>query len=383
MPRTFNPFANDAYPTDPAWGQIGNNLATALFGNPELAAQMQLRKAQMEEMAAQAERARAGAALDTEKTRGERGQNDTVFGNGPSSLSSVISDPALVAVARANPSGFNATQFNVGTAGSLVRSLLANRMPAAAPVTAVPQVGGLSGAVIGGPQIANPNQPVRVDDEGGIVVETRKTPPPVVRQPPLDEQTLRLISMLQGDMPTETTALTPEYGDLRQTRELGSQEKRTRMTADASMYGDRVRAGATVRSAQIGAGATMAGQRLTDSRERGLGTFGPGAGDTGGKPAPRFQPSQLGNMDAEIKAQMPRLPDDLQTKVRVRAVELAQRSGNPAAAVQQALSEIVEKDPGDSGAWWNPFDGRAPGFKEKPQAAVPTDIQEILNRNRR
>lgn len=56
MARYQNPFAGsmERYPTDPSWGAVGSNLATALFGNPEMAAQAALRKAQMEQAQAEA-----------------------------------------------------------------------------------------------------------------------------------------------------------------------------------------------------------------------------------------------------------------------------------------------------------------------------------------
>lgn len=45
--RTMNPFAYGAYPTDPAWGQVGSNLIEAIFGDPAANAQAKVQRAQI------------------------------------------------------------------------------------------------------------------------------------------------------------------------------------------------------------------------------------------------------------------------------------------------------------------------------------------------
>ena len=137
MPRTFNPFANDAYPTDPAWGQIGNNLATALFGDPEMAAQMQLRKAQMDQLQSEAEYNRARAEGQGYSNTAQ--QQRLTLANDPSALyashggSAVPTTPNFPSASIANvpvtavaPSGATPGPMTSDAVSSLVRSLLPN-----------------------------------------------------------------------------------------------------------------------------------------------------------------------------------------------------------------------------------------------------------------
>lgn len=73
MPRSASPFY---YPQDQAVGaQIGASLGKALFGDPELAAQVALRRAQMENYSASADEARAHAGLYHSQQDGQDGQN--------------------------------------------------------------------------------------------------------------------------------------------------------------------------------------------------------------------------------------------------------------------------------------------------------------------
>jgi len=102
MPRTYNPFAASPYPTDPAWGQIGSSLATALFGDPELQAQAQLRRAQMEQLA-------ASAAYDRSRTTGQDLTNSGLTSlqeamMHPERFATPNTAPAAVPVAPAMPS---------------------------------------------------------------------------------------------------------------------------------------------------------------------------------------------------------------------------------------------------------------------------------------
>lgn len=336
MPRYANPLASP-YPTDPAWGMAADSLATALFGDPEMRQQQQLHRARMEELAAQAERARAAAGYDTRRTETVTEQNARLFGDGPGSVAQVFADPQQRLAVQLHPEGLTLEQINKGQAGGYLNDLIRSRLPAPS---------GVAGAMVNAPQptIINPDQPGYVDDGGGIVVETRKAPP--APPPPIDEQTLRLIGALQGDMPSETTAYTPEFSLKRQGNELGSAEKRSRIAADASVQGDRIRAGATVRSAQISAGATTYGQRLTDRRERGLGTFGPGRGD--GQPKRRALTQADNNaLRSEIVAQLPVLGKltgpsaNVNTLVLRRASDLlaSGEAASPAEAVQRALQD--------------------------------------------
>lgn len=64
MARANNPYYSGPYPTDPAWGMIGSNLATALFGDPEAQAAAQLNRARVRQ-------ANASAGYDEARTTGE------------------------------------------------------------------------------------------------------------------------------------------------------------------------------------------------------------------------------------------------------------------------------------------------------------------------
>lgn len=68
MPRAANPYFAGRYPTDPAWESVGSNLATALFGNPEMAGKQRLQNAQIDNY-------EASAGYDRSRTAGQDLQN--------------------------------------------------------------------------------------------------------------------------------------------------------------------------------------------------------------------------------------------------------------------------------------------------------------------
>lgn len=78
MARYANPFSSP-YPTNPAIAAMGTNLATALFGDPDLRAQAQLRRAQQQEAVAAAGAHAAKEALDRQ-TFGGRERAGTLAG---------------------------------------------------------------------------------------------------------------------------------------------------------------------------------------------------------------------------------------------------------------------------------------------------------------
>lgn len=80
--RVDNPFAYSPYPTDPAWGAVASNLATALFGDPEAAAQARVQRAQVEAMNAEAGvNKEKGWRLGFENDKRFTMDRDGVFGN--------------------------------------------------------------------------------------------------------------------------------------------------------------------------------------------------------------------------------------------------------------------------------------------------------------
>lgn len=77
MPRAGNGFYHD---NSALGASIGQSLGRALFGDPELAQQLALRRAQMDNYAANADESRAHAGLYGEQTRGLTTQNDASAG---------------------------------------------------------------------------------------------------------------------------------------------------------------------------------------------------------------------------------------------------------------------------------------------------------------
>ena len=137
MARYQNPFAvGERYPTDPAWAQLGGNLATALFGDPEMRAQAALRKAQTDE-------ALATAAYNTSRTAGQDIQNRGALRIEGNPLSTAITRPPVATPAApvmptlpsvnygaaAAPSAAPATAarpYNSAALSSLVRTIAPN-----------------------------------------------------------------------------------------------------------------------------------------------------------------------------------------------------------------------------------------------------------------
>jgi len=370
MPRYANPLASP-YPTDPAFGAAADSLATALFGDPELRARVQLRRAQMEEMAAQAERARAGAAYDTERTRGVRGQNDVVLGEGPGSLARVITDPLFLAASRAHPEGLTLEGVNNMRYGSYLKQLIDQRLPP-------PQQSPLADAVTQPPE----GRAGEYDPTSNVITVGGDKPAPPPELPPLNEDTLRLIGALGGKMPSENTAYTTGFSLQRQGNELGnkiaieniqSRDRRyaANSSAGAAMYGDRLQFKATTR-----------GQNMTDSRERGLGTFGPNAG--GNKPVGSeggkfLNKSDTDNLRGEVNAQLPFTVDNsnaagLREAVTNRASQLltSGQARSVIEAVTRAKQELnVKYIPAEEGGYFGA--SRGAGFSWNKNANPDAD----------
>lgn len=78
MARYENPFSAGPYPTNPLFGSLGQSLATALFGDPQLARQKQLTDAEVEAHRATAEAERQHAGYYGAQTRGENQRIDAL-----------------------------------------------------------------------------------------------------------------------------------------------------------------------------------------------------------------------------------------------------------------------------------------------------------------
>jgi hypothetical protein len=186
MARAPNIYNTNPYPVDPAFAMIGQNLGTALFGNPEMAAQAKLRRAQAEAQA-------AAAGYDTERTRGERDINDARV------AWSNLGVPG--AIARGNPGDFTPNAYVEGMAGLEFLRAAGVAVPGmeAAPAS---DVGSMTGLFGGSPAEAAP-----------------------AVQPALTETQARLLGAILGNAPTVTTAYTEAQGDDYQAADLANKFK--------------------------------------------------------------------------------------------------------------------------------------------------------------
>lgn len=319
MPRGTNPYYSSPYPTDPAGAIIGANLGRALFGDPEMARAAALARAQAENYGAQAEEARAHAGLYGSQKTGVDIQNGALEAG---HLSDIYHDPRIIQSIQARGGGAGGMN-----ADDIAKGEAAFRMYDAAT------------------------------GEPGVL-------------PPTEDQS-RLLGAILGHAPVENTAYTTAYGDKHQKADndtklsmenIQSADRRygTDRGYAASIYNTNVDASTAKRGQDIGAATSRRGQDMesTDRRYK----------DDKDAKAPKFSPSQLGNMDAEINAQVSKLPPDLQTKVRVRAVELTQQTGNPAGAVQQAVHEMVGTRQGSGLLGTGLFGGTEHFDKTQPQS---------------
>lgn len=123
MQRAGNPYyGGSPYPTDPAFGQIGSALATALFGNPEMAAQMG-------QIKAKTAYDQANTGKVTAETAAIEAKN-AALGN----LAQTFADPRyapFVAAAQANPDRID--PMNMGSA--LAQLVAASVAAGGAPMT--------------------------------------------------------------------------------------------------------------------------------------------------------------------------------------------------------------------------------------------------------
>lgn len=328
MNRVPSPFASP-YPTDPSWGMIGSSLATALFGDPEMAAKAKLQRAQTEQAAASAGYDRARTTQTEDVTAARRG-----WATNPQ----IRSD--LAAVMMGNPEDVTLEQYAKGNAG--MEFLDAARRGIPGPSVAQPT--GLAGAVTG--MIGNPTE--ETDDE---ITVTAPTPVRAALQPKgplISEDVARLLGAVLGMEPDDRTAYTTAQGDAYQGRELRSEEERNRYTADSRLTGDRYQAdrsaGASMYNARLDYDAAVRGQNITDSRERGLGSFGKGSPNK-----PKFvPPTQMDDVDNEILRQfnggvddegkpIQNISDGAMTNVRRKAIEFYQQNGNMAESVAMSL----------------------------------------------
>lgn len=186
MPRYENPYYNTAtsYGVDPTFGAIAQNLGAALFGNPELAAQMQLREAQARAYGANADESIAHGGLYTEQAQQARDVSAA-----RARWAGMFGDMGVIG--QGNPEDFTPEAYNKGRAGE---------------------------------QFLGAAQP------GGA---------------PLQEDQARWLGAVLGMLPDDNTAYTAAQGAAYQGANNATKLAGDRMQADASMYGADASAGAS------------------------------------------------------------------------------------------------------------------------------------------
>lgn len=298
MPRAPNIYNTSPYPVDPAFSVIGQNLATALFGDPEMAAQADARRAQVE-------RERAAAGYDIERTRGERDINDARMGWSSLGLPGMI--------ARGNPGDFTPEAYNKGMAGLQLLREAGVAIPGmdAAPPSDVGSVAGLFGP--------------------GAPAAPEAAPPPA-----MTETQARLLGAILGNAPTVTTAYTEAQGDdyqaadLKNKFDMNEADNRTSIQMNRE---DNIAATGRIRLRGAGGGGAPPGPK-PDKPEK--------------APAPPkvrdVSKAALDAIAARIAALRPDLkaagPAAFNAALR-RGTEIFQTTGNPIAAADMAVSEVV------------------------------------------
>ncbi|API60528.1 hypothetical protein BSL82_15595 [Tardibacter chloracetimidivorans] len=322
MPRYQNPYYAGPYPTDPTWGMVGSSLSTALFGNPEMAAQAKLNRARVDQAQASAgyDRARTTQTEDVTNARRNWGVNDGL----PGTVASIF---------RGNPDDATADQLNKGAVGQII-------LDAARGAMAPQEPSGLAGAItrIPGPETT------ATDDEITVSAPRAVPVPAPPSGPPVSENVMRMLGMLLGQQSDDNTAYTVEQGDAYQGRELDNRYRMNEADNATTRRGQDVSASTTMRGQDISAATSRRGQDITDRRDRGHGSFGKGDPNK-----PKFvPPTQMDDVDSEILRQMnggrdeegnpiQSISDGAMTNVRRKAIEFYQQNGNMAEAVGMSL----------------------------------------------
>lgn len=379
MPRLDNPYVQQTgspYGTDPRWGQAARSLGTALFGDPQMAEAQRVAQAKLDRDKAEALNFAATGRLSDAKTADQMAdtgyKHDIVTRGDNIYLRPPAAQPALASVSGAPES--QAVPFTVA-------------QPPAAP----------AGTVAGG---------VAQDQVDRYTLGQIAARLSVLGQDPTkfagtvgafsgNDADSRAAVIAQGGSPSADFAINAQAA---QTMEaLAAQQKRDQEESvhnidggyavkvgaghdAASRYGANASAGAEIAVGRGHDAVAMRGQNM-DSGDRKY------AVDHQKPPNPYdTQPGVGAAVDSEINASigvrydnngiwhsksgMAPLPAELQSKVRVRAVEIARTSGNMPGAVAQALGELVQTDHvgGHRG-----FDGNQHGGRDvyAPRSSAP------------
>lgn len=235
MPRGANPF----YHNDEALGAtLGATLGRALFGDPEAAAQLALRRAQMENYSASADEARAHAGLYNRQGEGVDIQNGAARSL-PDLIRSMVAQPQAAPVAPVDP------QAPLPGPGQAQPDLSAAAMRPGLPalMAAMAQMKG---------DKVDPNGVI-----GGLAAMFG------------DDEGARRGLIAQGHTPTPAFALTPERADAISARDAGEDKDKAVTTANISAStarrGQDIRSSDTRRGQDIHSTDTRRGQDISSS----------------------------------------------------------------------------------------------------------------------
>lgn len=264
MSRIPNPYyGGSPYPTDPTGAIVGQALGQALFGDPEMAAQAKLRRAQMEQASANAAESQAHAGLYGAQTTGVDIGNNAIS---TENLNKLGYDPRMTAAIQARGTGaggMDAADIAKGSAGLTEYDYWAGKLKQPA--------GGLGSRLLGPSASAD-----GVDADGNPVVSVvgRKFNPD-------EENAHRGLAMIfTGNLPTENTAVTVGQADRHQRAELQNkldvenvQSGDRRYAADSSAGASRYNADRDYQASIYGDNLRAVVARAAAGAPRGVGTL--------------------------------------------------------------------------------------------------------------
>lgn len=301
MARAPNIYNTNPYPVDPAFALIGQNLGTALFGDPEMAAQAKLRRAQAEAQA-------AAAGYDTERTRGERNINDArerwaTFG-------------VPGAIFQGNPGDATPEALMKGLAGLQLLASAGVQVPGTMPQSDVGMIAGIP----------------------GLGESPDAATAPVA--PPIDETSSRLLGAILGIAPTVTTAYTEKQGDDYQAANLDNLFKMNEADNQTSILNNRED------NAAADQRVFLRGGRGGDGPAPKAAAAPPPKAEKPPKPDKPVNVSQavltsIQNRLQDMRPDLKTLGPAAYNAAMRRATEIYQVTGNPVAAADRAINEVV------------------------------------------